>query len=73
MLILRECVAAQISSLQVEAANAPLERPMASIVGGRPALEVAPIIEAARLKIFLDVLDELSSESSEFNTAKITV
>jgi hypothetical protein len=73
MLTLRECVSAQIASLQVEAANAPLGRPLAAIMGGRPALEVAPIVEAARLKIFLDVLDELSGESSEFNTAKITV
>lgn len=72
-LTLRECVAAQIAELQVESANAPLSKPMASIMVGRPALELAPMAEAARLKIFLDVLDELSGENSEFNTAKITV
>ena len=72
---LENCVAAQISELQVEATNLPLSKPQATMLepSAFPQTSVAAIKEAAILQTFLDVLKEMRNKETKFYTAKLTV
>lgn len=68
---LRECIVGEIAALQAEAANAPLEEPIEYLVSKITGQFTEPMKKAARLSIFISVLDEVSDVGFLFQTTKL--